>query len=130
TMNYRGTSPGFFEAENRRSICLPMIETPGALAEVDAIASLDTVDGLFVGPSDLSMTRGRGAFMATAKDLAELGKIAAAAARARKIWALPAPGRKVFDFAVQHCAAFVTVCDDLMALGVGFARGLAVANQR
>src|SRR6266481_2939557 len=47
TMNYGAIEPGFFEAENRRCVCLPMIETPGALAEVEAIALLDTVDGLF-----------------------------------------------------------------------------------
>jgi 4-hydroxy-2-oxoheptanedioate aldolase len=129
TMNYGAIEPGFFEAENRRSICLPMIETPGALAEVEAIALLDTVDGLFVGPSDLSMTRGRGAFRATDKDLADLGTVAAAAAKAGKMWALPAPGRKVFDFAVRHKAALVTVCDDLTALSMGFARGLDVAGK-
>jgi len=130
TMNYGAIESGFFEAENRRCICLPMIETPAALAEVEAIAFLDTVDGLFVGPSDLSMTRGRGAFRATDKDLADLGTIAAAAAKAGKIWALPAPGRTVFDFAVRHQAALVTVCDDLTALGIGFARGLDVAGKR
>ena len=38
--------------------------------------ALDTVDGLFVGPADLSMTRGRGPFKATAKDLADFAKVA------------------------------------------------------
>jgi len=130
TMNYGGVTPGFFEAENRRTLCFPMIETAGALAEVSAITALDTVDGLFVGPSDLSMARGRGAFAATSEDLSDIETIAAAAAKAGKLWALPAPGRTVFDFAVRHGAAFVTVCDDLTALGLGFAQGLAVARER
>jgi 2-keto-3-deoxy-L-rhamnonate aldolase RhmA len=129
-MNYGGVMPGFFEAENRRALCFPMIETAGALAEVQAIAALDTVDGLFVGPSDLSMARGRGAFAATSEDLSDIETVAAAAAKAGKLWALPAPGRTVFDFAVRHGAAFVTVCDDLTALGLGFAQGLAVARER
>jgi 2-keto-3-deoxy-L-rhamnonate aldolase RhmA len=129
-MNYGGVAPDFFAAENRRTVCLAMIETPGALSDVAAIARLDTVDGLFIGPSDLSMTRGRGAFRATDKDFADFAKIAAAAAKAGKIWALPAPGRAVFDFASQHHAAFVTVCDDLSALRSGFAQGLAVAGDR
>jgi 2-dehydro-3-deoxyglucarate aldolase/4-hydroxy-2-oxoheptanedioate aldolase len=130
TMSYGGVMPGFFEAENRRALCFPMVETVGALAEVHAIAALDTVDGLFVGPSDLSMARGRGAFAATEEDLSDIGAIAAAAAKANKLWALPAPGRKVFDFAIRHGAALVTVCDDLTALGIGFAQGLAVAHER
>jgi 2-dehydro-3-deoxyglucarate aldolase/4-hydroxy-2-oxoheptanedioate aldolase len=129
TMNYGGVAPDFFEAENRRTVCLAMIETPGALTDVEAIACLATVDGLFVGPSDLSMTRGRGAFRATNKDLADFEAIAAAAAKAGKFWALPAPGRKVFDFAIRRCAKFVTVCDDLTALRLGFAHGLAVVRE-
>ena len=126
-MGYGGTAPGFFEAENRRTLCYAMIETPGALGDVEAIARLDTVDGLFIGPADLSMTRGRGPFKATAKDLADFAKVASAAAAARKAWAIPAPGAKVFDFARRHGAALVTVCDDLSALRRGFTQGLAVA---
>jgi len=129
-MNYGGVAPDFFAAENRRTACLAMIETPDALSDVAAIARLATVDGLFIGPSDLSMTRGRGAFRATDKDFADFAEIAAAAAKAGKIWSLPAPGRAVFDFASQHDAAFVTVCDDLSALRSGFAKGLAVAGDR
>ena len=130
TMKYGAVAPGFFESENRRCLCLAMVETAGALAEVEAIAALDTVDGLFVGPSDLSMSRGRGAFAATEDDLSDLALVAAAAAKAGKPWALPAPSRKVFEFAVRHAATLVTLCDDLTALGLGFAQGLAVARRR
>jgi 2-keto-3-deoxy-L-rhamnonate aldolase RhmA len=129
TMAYGGTGPDFFEAENRRALCFPMIETPGALAEVEAIACLETVDGLFIGPSDLSMTRGRGAYRITDSDLADLETIAAAAAKSGKPWALPAPSQTVFDFAVRQGAAMVTVCDDLTALRQGFTQGLAVAGR-
>ena len=123
-MGYGGTGPGFFEAENRRTLCYAMIETPRALADVDAIARLDTVDGLFVGPADLSMTRGRGPFKATAKDLADFARVASVAAACRKSWAIPAPGAKVFAFARRHGATLVTVCDDLSALRLGSTQGL------
>jgi 2-dehydro-3-deoxyglucarate aldolase/4-hydroxy-2-oxoheptanedioate aldolase len=127
-MGYDAVAPNFFERENGRTLCWPMIETPGALADAAAIAALDTVDGLFVGPADLSMTRGRGAFRATDKDLADLAKVAAAAKATGKSWALPAPGAKVFAFARRHGASLVTVGDDLTALRVGFTQGLAVAK--
>jgi len=130
TMSYGGVPRGFYAAENRRTLCLPMIETPGALDDVAAIAALDTVDGLFVGPSDLSMTRKRGPFAATPADLKDLAIIALAARKAGKTWGVPAPGRKMFDFALREGAALVTVCDDLTALGAGFAQGLAVAGKR
>jgi 2-keto-3-deoxy-L-rhamnonate aldolase RhmA len=129
TMRYGATPPGFFDAENRRSLCLAMIETPGALADVEAIASLETIDGLFVGPSDLSMTRGRGAFAAKDEDLSDLAAIAHAAHKTGKIWGLPAPQPRLFDFAVKHGAALVTVSDDLSALRIGLAKGLAVAGR-
>jgi 2-keto-3-deoxy-L-rhamnonate aldolase RhmA len=130
TMKYDASTSRFFDEENKRSVCLPMIETAGALAEVEAILRLDTVDGVFVGPSDLSMMRGRGPFEATAEDLADFEKIASAAANVGKIWGLPAPGKKIFDFAVQHHAALVTLCDDLTALRMGLAEGLAVVGGR
>jgi 2-keto-3-deoxy-L-rhamnonate aldolase RhmA len=129
TMAYGDTAPGFFEAENARIACYAMIETPGALAEAEVIARLETVDGLFVGPSDLSMTRGRGAYRGGAEDLADMTRIAKAAKKASKAWALPAPGRAVFDFAARNGAAFVTVSDDLTALRIGLTEGLAVAGR-
>ena len=130
TMGYGGIGAGFFAAENRRTLCYAMIETPGALAEVEAISDLDTVDGLFVGPSDLSMTRGRGAYRATDKDLADIARVAAAADAARKPWGLPAPAQKVFDFARRRGTSLMTVADDLTALRLGFAQGLSVAARR
>ena len=39
-----------------------MIETAESLADVERIIALDTVDGLFPGPSDLALARGRGAY--------------------------------------------------------------------
>ena len=47
---YTNVDDAFFGAENKRTQCFPMIETAGAFADVKAIAALDTVDGLFVGP--------------------------------------------------------------------------------
>jgi 4-hydroxy-2-oxoheptanedioate aldolase len=128
TMDYGATPAGFVEAENRRTRCYAMIETTGALAEVDAIAALTTVDGLFIGPSDLSLARGRGAYRATPADVADARRVAAAAAAARKPWAMPAPDPRVLAFAARHGAGFVTVSDDLTALRVGFAQGLAKAK--
>ena len=40
-------------------LVLPMVETAGALDELDALLALDGVDGLYVGPHDLSLSLGR-----------------------------------------------------------------------
>lgn len=129
TMSYGDTPTGFFDAENKRTICWPMIETPGALADVAAIAALDTVDGVFIGPADLSMRRGRGPYAESAADFADMTRIAKAAQAAGKGWALPAPSPKAYAFAVENGACFVTVSDDLTALRQGLAQGLRVTGR-
>lgn len=43
---------------NRRTVVIPMIETPGAMESLDEILSVDGVDGVFVGPADLGLSHG------------------------------------------------------------------------
>jgi 4-hydroxy-2-oxoheptanedioate aldolase len=127
---YDNVDDGFFAAENRRTVCHAMIETPGALEDVEAIAALDTVDGLFIGPSDLSMTRGRGSFKFSDGDAADFRAVAAACRAHGKALGLPAPGPKAFGLAADEGASYVTVSDDITALRLGFAKGLEVAGKR
>ncbi|SMF82560.1 2-dehydro-3-deoxyglucarate aldolase [Tistlia consotensis] len=48
---------------DRRTLVMPMIETPDGLANVEAIAAVEGVDVPFIGPSDLSFAVGTpGAF--------------------------------------------------------------------
>lgn len=62
---------------------VPMIETPGALAAVDDIVSIDGVDGVFVGPMDLGLSLGATAAEAIRHPdtVAGLDRVVAAAAR-------------------------------------------------
>lgn len=46
------------ESFNDRGVCIVQIESPQAVAESNAIAALDGVDCLFVGPADLSHALG------------------------------------------------------------------------
>lgn len=52
-----GMDPAALEPRTATT-CIMQIETIGALAEVDAIAAVETVDVLFVGPLDLSFALG------------------------------------------------------------------------
>ena len=128
TMRYGAVDDQFFADENKRTVCHPMVETPGALKEVEAILALDTVDGVFVGPSDLSMLRGRGNFAFREEDRADFRRIASAARKAGKAWGIPAPTAEGFAFAKVEGAGYVTVSDDLTALQLGLAAGLTVAG--
>ena len=64
TVNYMPAPRHFVESENRRTKCWVMIETVQAQEDVEAIAALETVDGLFIGPNDLSLAHGRGEYLA------------------------------------------------------------------
>ena len=56
--NMYGTVPGYFPAINDHIAVLVQIESRTGLGAVDAIAAVDGVDGLFVGPSDLAAAFG------------------------------------------------------------------------
>jgi 4-hydroxy-2-oxoheptanedioate aldolase len=120
TQRYQGADDAFFSAENEQRRCYAMIETAGAFADAASIVALPCVDGLFVGPADLSMARGRGAFSASDADLADLRHIATTAIRAGKHWAIPAANPRLRQAALELAPSFVTLGDDLSALSIGF----------
>jgi 4-hydroxy-2-oxoheptanedioate aldolase len=108
-----------FDAENRRTKCYAMIETAESLAEVEAIAALPTVDGLFPGPSDLALARGRGAYAFGDADIVDLERIAAAARDAGKTWIMPAWTPAERAFAIDEGAELLVVATQNMTLRAG-----------
>ncbi|MFO1132709.1 MAG: aldolase/citrate lyase family protein [Hyphomicrobiales bacterium] len=79
-----GLAPADYLREaNRMTMVFAMIETVEALENVEAIAATPGLDGLFVGPSDLSITLSKGAAIdKTGKDtLSAMTKVAAAAGK-------------------------------------------------
>lgn len=53
-----GRNPGYAREANREVCLLVQAETREAIANLDAIAAVDGVDGVFIGPSDLSAAFG------------------------------------------------------------------------
>ncbi len=51
--------PGYARNANQELACVVMIETAEALAAVDEIVAVPGVDAVYVGPSDLGLSRGR-----------------------------------------------------------------------
>lgn len=98
-----------------------MIEDAGAIENIADILALDTVDGVFVGPSDLSLRRERGAYTRNEGDFADLAIVAAAAAEAGKPWVLPAWSVEEKEFAVRHGADQMALIMQHGALAAGFA---------
>jgi 4-hydroxy-2-oxoheptanedioate aldolase len=77
----------YLQGANADTITMAMIETRAALDNVDAIAAVDGIDMLFVGPSDLSITLSKGAALDphSAEVEAAVDRIAAAAKKAKKL---------------------------------------------
>lgn len=75
------TAGAYLRDANRMTMVFAMIETVEALENVEAIAATPGLDGLFVGPSDLSITLSKGAGIdKTGKaTLAAMARVAAAA---------------------------------------------------
>ncbi len=61
---YRAPYGADLSAANADLLCLVMIESVGGLANVDMITRTPGVDGVFVGPNDLSISLGGGPIMA------------------------------------------------------------------
>jgi 2-keto-3-deoxy-L-rhamnonate aldolase RhmA len=129
TMNYGSPTNTYIAQENQSRLCYAMIETPGALSSAVQIAQLPCVDGLFIGPSDLSLTRGRGVFSASQVDVDDLRIVANAARQAEKKWAAAAGNSTYREHACSLGADFVAVADDISALHAGF-KFLREPNQR
>ena len=117
---YGSADDSWLTAQNDGTVCYAMIETQGAFDSCQDIAGLDCVDGLFIGPSDLSLNRGRGVFACRSADIADLDRIAGAAAAAKKLWGAAAGEPRYRGEALTRGPNLLAVADDLTALRSGF----------
>jgi 2-keto-3-deoxy-L-rhamnonate aldolase RhmA len=108
-----GTVPDFFRAANERVSVIVQLETAEAIANLEAIAAVPGVDGLFVGPGDLSGTMGHPGQLTHPEVLALMGEAArrahAAGARIGSVGGTP-------EVVAQYRALgydFVAVASDL-----------------
>lgn len=121
---YNVVKPDYYERENAVTRCYPMVESAAALKDIEAIIALPTVDGLFMGPSDLSLDSGRGAYRNTDADKADLRRVAAAAKAAGKPWIMPAWTKAERVFATELGAGYLVVADEYGSLILGLAESI------
>lgn len=126
--DYARPASDAFDRMNRERPCYAMIETAESLAEVEAIARLETVDGLFPGPSDLALARGRGAYAFNDDDRADLRRIAAAARAAGKPWIMPAWTPAERAFGREEGADLLVVATQTMTLRRGISAMMDAAR--
>ncbi|MEZ5825518.1 MAG: aldolase/citrate lyase family protein [Geminicoccaceae bacterium] len=88
-MGFKRQTDDYFPAENNRVQCWPMCETASSLEDIEKILALPTVDGIFMGPSDLSLSRGRPNYHFTDEDRLDIARVADACHAAGKDWVMP-----------------------------------------
>ncbi|RLV57583.1 4-hydroxy-2-oxovalerate aldolase [Aeromicrobium phragmitis] len=124
TSHYRGFTDAWVTEQDSTTRCFPMIEDASAYDEIEEILALPTVDGVFIGPSDLSLLRGRGAYSVSDADLDDLRTIARAARAAGKPWILPAWSDAEKRLAVQEGAETIIGVMQYGAMLTGFTAAL------
>ncbi|RCW99648.1 HpcH/HpaI aldolase family protein [Marinomonas foliarum] len=124
TSNYVGFTDEWVKEQDSEYQCFPMIEDGSAFDSIDEILALDCVDGIFIGPSDLSLRRERGAYSVTEEDLDDIRYLARAAQKVNKPWILPAWSEAEQRLAIEENAAVVILNMQYGALLQGFTNAL------
>ncbi len=109
----------FCEKANKETLVLIQIETAQAVEEVDAIAAIDGVDGLFVGPADLSQNLGVVGEMFHEKCISAIDKVSAACKKHGKSWAAVSWGPKHAQMLIDKGCRMLSPCSDIRLIRAG-----------
>ncbi len=74
----------WFDSSNRETLLIPQCETTGCLENIEEIVNTEGVDGIFIGPYDLSIGMGKPAQFSDPEFLAAVDRILKACADAGK----------------------------------------------
>ncbi|MBM4048192.1 MAG: aldolase [Planctomycetes bacterium] len=110
----------FLAFANRETFLILQIEDKEAVAEVEGIAALDGVDGIFLGPADLSQSLGIPLEFSHPQMKAATERIAAAARRYGKAFAVTVGSVEAARPYIALGARFVNVSADLILLQNGW----------
>ena len=118
--NYSHMPPAdFIEESNKKSFVAIQVETLGSVHEAEAIAALEGVDLLFVGPADLSLALGVVGQFHHEKLWDAISKVAQACERHGKHWGAVVPDPEFADKALQLGCRMPTMGNDVLTLRRG-----------
>ena len=116
-----GGTAEFLAAANREVITIAQIETGEGVSNVDAIAAVEGIDALLIGPNDLSLSLGvSGDLMGEVLHNA-IGTVAAAARKHKKVFGLHAPDELLARWIPEGCTLIMSALDAGI-LAAGFDR--------
>jgi len=106
----------YVEQANRETCLVVQIETPQAIENVDAIAAVEGVDVLFLGPGDLALRLGCTPAVDDLVLMEAQKKLAAAALRHGKAWGRPVGEIGGFRTLANMGAQFITFGSDFSGI--------------
>jgi 4-hydroxy-2-oxoheptanedioate aldolase len=117
----------YVKEANDQTFLVVQIEDPKALDQVEAIAEVEGVDVLFIGPGDFSVLAGHPGEFNHPVVLDAIARVAAAAKRSGKAWGMPTPSpertRELLDQGARflaHGADIIMVKTALEAIQKNF----------
>ena len=111
--NHYGTVKDYFKIVNDNIAVMVQIETTAAVNAIDEICSVDGVDGIFIGPGDLSTTMGHIGNPLHPEVQAAMQKVYASAKAHGKPVGILAPVENDARRYIEMGASFVAVGSDL-----------------
>lgn len=111
----------FAQQANRESFVAVQIETAQAVEEAEAIAAIDGVDLLFVGPSDLSQALGVTGDFTHARCLDAVDRIAAACRAHGKHWGAVTPTPAYATMVIDKGCTLISPTSDVKLVTSGLA---------
>lgn len=124
-------SSAYLRSANRDGVVLAMIETREALRNLESILAVDGIDGVFVGPSDLSIALSAGERVdPEADEVTEaLADVVTTAGELGKVAAVFSATGEAARLAAERGFALVAVGDDASLLTLGGSLELAEARR-
>ncbi len=119
----------FYAGENRRVRCYPMVETVGALNDVEAILKLRTIDGIFPGPADLNMACGRKGVFGR-DDTADRKTVAGTCMAVGKDFGMNLYSKADMKASREIGLTFAALTDDITAMIAGVGQVLGDAKKK
>ncbi len=83
--NYAGGMAGYMARANAETLLIPQCETAGCLEHIEDIVAVEGVDGIFIGPFDLSIALGIPGEFADERHIAAVERVRTACERAGKL---------------------------------------------
>jgi 2-dehydro-3-deoxyglucarate aldolase len=121
-----------FDAYNRdfQPVLVPQIESRAGIADVDAIASLDCVDALFIGPYDLSADLGTPGQFDTPQMQTAMAQVLEACVRHGKAPGLHqvAPDPQALQARIKDGYRFIAYATDMVAMRAALGRPLSLVQ--